>query len=172
MGGINFMYETETQYSREEYKKLENILYVRNLRVVLVVAIVGFLIFFSRDNYSRIIYTIFCAILIIINTLDWCIQIRRIKKSYGLTESVTKKYIFYEDKFEEDDGTEKKYMYYYNIKRVIETKTDMYISLEHYKNSQYHGYYRDNNYNWYTHHIIIKKENTSDELLNLIRKYK
>lgn len=145
------MYETETEYTFEECKKLQNHLFIRNLYVHLIIGmLVVMMVLRSHSYYGIIVFLLYLLAL----ALQWYIQNRKVKKECNSAENVKRKYIFFENYFEEENNMEKKYIYYHDIEQIIETKTDLYIRIARHK--------------W----IIIKKCNSSNELLNLIRKYK
>lgn len=149
------MYETETQYSYKEYKKMQNILFMRRACPAVIILIVAALIILSSSNiYCYIGYAIIVGIVVISLFVS---RLVRIKKGWHLgskTDTVIAKYNFLDDHFEEELEGKKSYTYYKDIHRIIETANYMYITT-----SIYRAY-------------IIKKDKCSNELLQRIRKYK
>lgn len=151
------MYDTETEYTIGEEKKLKFVVFRRQLLYVMIVLLFGVLAFtwigINEQNYFYYLMLgaigLICMIPI---AISYYIRIMIIKKKYSSNDSIIKKYTFLDDHFEETCGKEKKYINYHDTWRLIETKTTLYIMI-----SKYDGF-------------IIKKENCSDELLEFIRK--
>lgn len=152
------MYQTELEYTYSEYIKMQKRLHARSFIFLIIIIGIIMLVTFSHvkklDKFAIAIIVIFGIIPIFIKTVETVI---RIKLGWILdkkTDTVINRYTFFEHHFEMKNEKEVYNINYHDIGRIVETKTHFYIILYEYNN------------------FIIKKENCSDELIQLIRKYK
>ena len=149
------MYETETEYTYDEYKKMQNIICIRRIYPTIIILFIAAIVVISSNNkYFYIGYAIMFVIAALLILMERAIRIKRGWRLNSTAEKSINKYVFLEDHFEEESNGDKQYIYYKDIYRIIETKTDLYIRTS------------------IDRAFIIKKDKCSNELIQLIRKYK
>lgn len=143
------MYQTELEYTYSEYMKMQRRIYIKELIVILVIVIIGIIVGINPIG---------CVGLGILSILiSFVISAIRIRRGWELdkkTDTIINKYTFLEHHFEVHNEKGAYNINYHDINYIIETKTHFYIRCSEYSN------------------FIIKKENCTEELIQLIRKYK
>ena len=152
------MYQTQLEYTYDEYRKMQTRVYEANIILqLIVIAVATPLIILLLKNIGSIApYAVaIIAGVVIIKYIVRLVDKKGEGWKLGSKENTdTYQYTFFEDHFEVKTERHTYKINYHDILKVIETKTHLYLKYEKYSA------------------FILKKENCSDELIQYIRKFK
>ncbi len=152
------MYQAQLEYTYGEYRKMQRRVYETNIILQLIaIAIATPLIMLLLERMGNIApYAV--AIIAGVVIIKYVVRLVERKgdgwKLGSKANTDTYQYAFFEDYFEVKTESRTYKVNYYDILKIIETKTHFYLKYQKYSA------------------FILKKDNCSDELVQFIRKYK